>query len=42
MKLKGMFGNLFKNVQMGNFGRTLLIVGTTLFVLAVVIYVFFF
>lgn len=40
--LKGFFKNLFKNVKMGNVGKTILIVITALVVIAAFIYLFFF
>lgn len=39
---KGFFKNLFKNIKMGNVGRTILLVAVALVVLAAIIYLFFF
>lgn len=40
--MKGFFKNLFKNVKMGNVGKTILIVAVSIFVLAALIFLFFF
>jgi hypothetical protein len=42
MKLKGYFGNLFKNVRLNDVGRTVVIVVTSIVVITVFVYVFFF
>lgn len=39
---KGFFKNLFKNVKMGNLGRTILLVAVGLVVIAAIVYLFFF
>lgn len=39
---KGFFKNLFKNVKMGNVGKTILIAVTALVVIAALVYLFFF
>lgn len=39
---KGFFKNLFKNVKMGNVGRTILLIVVGLVVVAALVYLFFF
>lgn len=40
--MKGFFKNLFKNVRMGNAGKTILLIVVGLVVVAAVVYLFFF